>query len=364
MSSRKRNTLIMMIISLVLGVAVIISLVLLILQRTGLETITINPTFADTELDVNMDYIISVNTDPSGANIAKFDYESDSTAVTFEYKDDGIALLHTSGEGAVTVYVKSGKIESNKLTFNIVDKAAQAAAAAAQAQAEAEAAAAAEAEAAAAAEAEAAAAAQVRYIKCIKDNVNIRSSASTDGDVLGKAKLNDTFEVINDDGSWTEFKYGDKSGFMRNDMIEMLPEGETPSVTPPQESTQETEKKEETKKEETKKEETKKEEQTTEQTAEQKAAEEAKKAEETKKAQEEELKKQQEALLAAAQAQPAVATGKMPDKGAWSYQGVTFTANQVAHFHALWDYTGDAAEMATHHSAAELQKVCEVDGVH
>ena len=258
MSSRKRNTLIMMIISLVLGVAVIISLVLLILQRTGLETITINPSFADTELDVNMDYIISVNTDPSGANIAKFDYESDSTAVTFEYKDDGIALLHTSGEGAVTVYVKSGKIESNKLTFNIVDKAAQAAAAAAQAQAEAEAAAAAEAEAAAAAEAEAAAAAQVRYIKCIKDNVNIRSSASTDGDVLGKAKLNDTFEVINDDGSWTEFKYGDKSGFMRNDMIEMLPEGETPSVTSPQESTQETEKKEETKKEE--------------QTAEQKAA--------------------------------------------------------------------------------------------
>ena len=349
MSSRKRNTLIMMIISLVLGVAVIISLVLLILQRTGLETITINPSFADTELDVNMDYIISVNTDPSGANIAKFDYESDSTAVTFEYKDDGIALLHTSGEGAVTVYVKSGKIESNKLTFNIVDKAAQAAAAAAQAQAEAEAAAAAEAEAAAAAEAEAAAAAQVRYIKCIKDNVNIRSSASTDGDVLGKAKLNDTFEVINDDGSWTEFKYGDKSGFMRNDMIEMLPEGETPSVTSPQESTQETEKKEETKKEE----------QTTEQTAEQKAAEEA--------------KKQQEALpTATAASQPAtevvappvVADGRLPDIGAWSYQGVTFTANQVAHFHALWDYTGDAAEMATHHSAAELQKVCEVDGVH
>ena len=360
MSSRKRNTLIMMIISLVLGVAVIISLVLLILQRTGLETITINPSFADTELDVNMDYIISVNTDPSGANIAKFDYESDSTAVTFEYKDDGIALLHTSGEGAVTVYVKSGKIESNKLTFNIVDKAAQAAAEAAQAQAEAEAAAAAEAEAAAAAEAEAAAAAQVRYIKCIKDNVNIRSSASTDGDVLGKAKLNDTFEVINDDGSWTEFKYGDKSGFMRNDMIEMLPEGETPSVTPPQESTQETEKKEETKKEE--------------QTAEQKAAEEAKKAEEeAKKAQEEELKKQQEALPAATAASqpatevvapPVVADGRLPDIGAWSYQGVTFTANQVAHFHSLWDYTGDAAEMVTHHSAAELQTVCEVDGVH
>ena len=351
MSSRKRNTLIMMIISLVLGVAVIISLVLLILQRTGLETITINPTFADTELDVNMDYIISVNTDPSGANIAKFDYESDSTAVTFEYKDDGIALLHTSGEGAVTVYVKSGKIESNKLTFNIVDKAAQAAAAAAQAQAEAEAAAAAEAEAAAAAEAEAAAAAQVRYIKCIKDNVNIRSSASTDGDVLGKAKLNDTFEVINDDGSWTEFKYGDKSGFMRNDMIEMLPEGETPSVTSPQESTQETEKKEETKKEETKKEE-----QTTEQTAEQKAAEEAKKAEEAaKKAQEEELKKQQEAAAAALAAQQAMqAAGTVIN---CKDGKCLVTPDQLKKIHATWDFAGDAVEQAGHHTISELEAV-------
>ena len=350
MSSRKRNTLIMMIISLVLGVAVIISLVLLILQRTGLETITINPSFADTELDVNMDYIISVNTDPSGANIAKFDYESDSTAVTFEYKDDGIALLHTSGEGAVTVYVKSGKIESNKLTFNIVDKAAQAAAAAAQAQAEAEAAAAAEAEAAAAAEAEAAAAAQVRYIKCIKDNVNIRSSASTDGDVLGKAKLNDTFEVINDDGSWTEFKYGDKSGFMRNDMIEMLPEGETPSVTPPQESTQETEKKEETKKEEQTTE------QTAEQTTEQKAAEEAKKAEEAaKKAQEEELKKQQEAAAAALAAQQAVqAAGTVIN---CKDGKCLVTPDQLKKIHATWDFAGDAVEQAGHHTISELEAV-------
>lgn len=356
MSSRKRNTLIMMIISLVLGVAVIISLVLLILQRTGLETITINPSFADTELDVNMDYIISVNTDPSGANIAKFDYESDSTAVTFEYKDDGIALLHTSGEGAVTVYVKSGKIESNKLTFNIVDKAAQAAAEAAQAQAEAEAAAAAEAEAAAAAEAEAAAAAQVRYIKCIKDNVNIRSSASTDGDVLGKAKLNDTFEVINDDGSWTEFKYGDKSGFMRNDMIEMLPEGETPSVTSPQESTQETEKKEETKKEETKKEE-----QTTEQTAEQKAAEEAKKAEEAAKKEAEAQQKaleEQAAQNAATQA-AAAAAGATINCADGPH---TFRTDQANFIKGFWSYTGAWEEMAHKHTYEELLAVCEVEG--
>lgn len=359
MSSKKRISLIMLIISAVLFVAIIISVVLLILQRTGLESITINPSFADTELDVNMDYTIAVNTDPSGANISKFDYESDSSAVTFEYKSEGIAILHTTGEGAVTVYVKKGSIESNKLTFQIVDKAAQAAAEAAAAEAAAEQERLA-AEAAAQAEAEAAAAAPVTYIKAIKDNINIRSNASTDGDILGKAKLGDTFEVINNDGSWTEFKYGDGSGFMRNDMIEVLPEGETPSVASP--APEATEKKEEAKQEEKKEEKPAEQQaaQPAEKTAEQKAAEEAQKAAaDAQKAQEEAMA----AAAAAAAAAPAVATGPLPASGAWSYGGETFSAAEVAHFHALWDYTGDAAEMVTHHSAGELKTVSRVDGI-
>lgn len=97
------------------------------------------------------------------------------------------------------------------------------------------------------------------------------------------------------------------------------------------------------------------------------SSEELKKAEEAAKKAEEEAKKAAEEAAAAAAAlagsAPQAASGAMPASGAWKYQGVTFTANQVAHFHALWDYTGDAAEMATHHSAGELQKVCEVDGI-
>ena len=357
MSSRKRNSLIMLIIVAVLAVAIIISLVLLILQRTGLEKITINPTFADTELDVNMDYIISVNTDPSGAKIEKFNYESDSSSVTFEYKSDGTAVLHTTGEGAVTVYVKKGKVESNKLTFQIVDKAAAMAAeqAAAAAQAEQE-----RLEAEAAQAEQEAAEPQVTYIKCIKDNVNIRSNGSTDGDVLGKAKLGDTFELINDNGEWTEFKYGEQSGFMRNDMIAVVSEGEEITETAPAETKTE-EPKQEEKKEEKKEEETKKE-----KTPEEIAAEEAKKAEEAQKAAEEAAQKAAEeaaaqaAALAAQQAATA-ATGALPASGAWIYQGKTFSAKQVAYFHAKWDYTGDAAEMVTHHSADELQKAWEFD---
>ena len=373
MSKNKRISLIMLIVTIVLAVAIVISLVLLILQRKGLESITINPTFADTELDVNMDYIISVNADPSKVKTKGFSYESDSSSVTFEYKDNGTAILHTSGEGAVTVYVKKGKVESNKLSFQIVDKAAQAAAeaAAAQAAAEAEAQAQAEAEAQAAAEAEAAAA-SVRYIKCTKDNVNIRSNASTDGDILGKAKLGETFEMLNDDGSWTEFRYGEGSGFMRNDMIEVLPEGSTPDSIAADTSSSESapaaepEKKEEAKKEEKPAEE-KKEEKTDAQKAEEQAQADAKKAEEeAKKAAEDAQKAAEEAAAAAAAlaaAAPPVASGALPASGAWSYQGETFSAAEVAHFHALWDYTGDAAEMVTHHSAGELKTVSRVDGI-
>ena len=49
----------------------------------------------------------------------------------------------------------------------------------------------------------------------------------------------------------------------------------------------------------------------------------------------------------------------LPTSGEWTYQGITFNAQQVAYFHAMWDYTGDAAEMASHHSASELLQVCK-----
>ena len=347
MSSRKRNSLIMLIIASVLGVAVVVSAVLLILQRVGgLESITISPTFADTELDVNMDYAISVNTDPSGAKVAKFDFVSDSSSATFEYKDDGVAVIHTSGEGAVTVYVEGKGIESNKLTFNIVDKAAQAAAEAAAAQAAAEAEALAAQQAAEEAAAAEAAAAQVVYVKVIKDSVNVRSAANTDCDIVGKAKQGDTFEVINDDGSWTELKFGEQTGFIRNDMIQVVSEGEDASATTPAPTE---EKKEETKKEEQPK--------TEEKTAEQKAAEEAaaaqKAAEEAAQKAAEEAAAQAAALAAA---QPVGYTINCADGPA------SFTQQQYNFIKGFWSYTGDWEASAHKHTKSELISVCQIEG--
>lgn len=345
---KKKTSMILLIIAIVLFIAIIGSgVAVLLLLGSGLESISISPTFADTELDINMDYIISVNTDPKGKNTEKFEYEADSSAASFEYKDDGTAILHTNGEGAVTVTVSKGKVESNALTFKIVDKAAQAAAEAAAAEAAAEQERlAAEAEAqAAAAEAEAQAAA-VRYIKCTKDNVNIRSNASTDGDVLGKAKLGQTFEVINDDGSWTEFKYGDGSGFMRNDMVELLPEGTDPSTV------QETPVEE--KKEEAKQEEKKPEEKKPEKTPEQIAAEQAAAAQ---------AAAEQAAAEAAAQAAAAAAAQAATGMTINCADGPhTFRPDQYNFIKGFWSYTGAWEEMAHKHTYSELILVCQVEG--
>ena len=59
----------------------------------------------------------------------------------------------------------------------------------------------------------------------------------------------------------------------------------------------------------------------------------------------------------------AYTSGPLPSSGEWWYQGIWFSPEEVAHFHALWDYTGDAAEMASHHSAMELVHICVVDGL-
>lgn len=364
--NKKTRTRIMLIAILLLGIAIIVSAVLLVKKITGLKSITISPSFADTELDVNSDYIVNVVTDPEGMNIKKFKFACDSSSVKFEVYDKKTAIIHTGADGgAFSITVSKGGVESNTISFNVVDKAAQAAAeqAAAEAAAEAERLAAEQ----AAAEAEAAAAAaeaQKEYVKVIKDSVNVRAEGNTDCDTVGKAKKGEVFEKINDNGEWTEIDFNGQTGFIRNDMIEAAAEGETASSTASSE---------ETKPAEEKKEEVKKEEKTEEQKKQEAEADQKKKEEEAQKKQEEEqkkqaeeLQKQQEALqaqVAAAAAAAPVASGSLPASGSWSYQGVTFSPAQVAYFHSLWDYTGDPAEAVVHHSAGELQTLCANNGV-
>ncbi|MDO4965576.1 MAG: SH3 domain-containing protein [Lachnospiraceae bacterium] len=363
--NKKTRTRIMLIAILLLGIAIIVSAVLLVKKITGLKSITISPSFADTELDVNSDYIVNVVTDPEGMNIKKFKFACDSSSVKFEVYDKKTAIIHTGADGgAFSITVSKGGVESNTISFNVVDKAAQAAAeqAAAEAAAEAERLAAEQ----AAAEAEAAAAAaeaQKEYVKVIKDSVNVRAEGNTDCDTVGKAKKGEVFEKINDNGEWTEIDFNGQTGFIRNDMIEAAAEGETASSTASSEETKPAEEKKEEVKQEEKKEEAKKEEKTEEQKKQEAEADQKKKEEEAQKKAEadaakqaEELQKQQEALAAAAAAAaPAVA---------WvSADGTKFSAAEKAIFEGEWGYTGDWQEYANHHSGGELKQVARVRGV-
>ncbi|MBO4374519.1 MAG: SH3 domain-containing protein [Lachnospiraceae bacterium] len=51
-----------------------------------------------------------------------------------------------------------------------------------------------------------------------KTDVNVRSKAGTDGDVLGKASSGSKYTLKGESGEWYEIDYNGQSGFIRNDM--------------------------------------------------------------------------------------------------------------------------------------------------
>lgn len=365
----------------VLLIVIIGTLVFALVGGKGLQSITISPQTPDTELDVGQVYYITVSTDPAGEKISKFKYEADSTCVTFENADSSTAILTTQGEGQVTVFVSKGKIESNRLTFSVVDKAARQAEEEAKRaeeeakKAEEEARLAAEEAAKAEEEAESAELAEVTG-----DDVNIRSDATKDSEALGKASKGERFTKVEDKDGWTGIDYNGKTGYIRNDFVKVGTEEELGEAKTSEKKDDEkkddkkeenTEEKKDDKKDE-KKDDKKEEVKNTEsnndeakkaEEAAKKAEEEAKKAEEAAKKAQEEAAQQLAAQQAAAAAAAPAAGGSLPASGPWTYGGITFTASQVAYFHSLWDYTGDAAEYASHHPAGELLTLCQNSNV-
>lgn len=54
----------------------------------------------------------------------------------------------------------------------------------------------------------------------VKENVNIRSGANTDSEILGKANGGDTFTLIEEVNGWCKFTYNGKDAYIRSDFIE------------------------------------------------------------------------------------------------------------------------------------------------
>ena len=246
---RKQNNILRI---LILVFAVLIALLVigggiyLFSASKKLKAISLQPEFTETSLEVGTQYTFSINTDPSSASIKKATAVVDDPTSSFELSGDGKAVLTTGmNEGTVTIYVECKDIKSQVLTFSIVDSVARA-----QAEAAAQAEAQKQAEEAAAAQAEAEAAATVKkYVKCTGDDVNVRSTNSTDGDVLGKAKKGYMFEKVEEVDDWTHIKYKDQDGYMKTEFLTEISEEEY-NEGPFEEEEKEDEKKDEKKTEE------------------------------------------------------------------------------------------------------------------
>jgi len=314
------------------AIALIGVIVMLILSSKGVETVTLQPDFIETELNVSSQYTFTVKTDEDDASAKKTELVCSDPSISFTMSEDGKAVLYTSvTEGTFSVYAMYKDVKSNDLTFTVVDMVARE-------QAEAEAAAAAQAEAeAAAAEAEAAAAeAEVAtmYVRMKGDDVNVRAENNTNCSVLGKAKKGEVFEKLDTVDDWTHIMYNGQEGYIKTEYLEDISEEEAMNPT----TTATEEKKEET---------------TNTETAQQND-DAAKKAAEAAQ--------QQAALLAQQQAAAAAGTTLECADGAHA-----FTAAQYNFLKGFWQREGQTSPddwkvYAHKHTAAECITICQVEG--
>ncbi len=371
---RHRERLILIAGLVVVAVIIIVVILLLVLNRKKLEYLTLTPTFQETELDVNSDYVFMVTTEPEDIKLKDLEYSVDDPTAVFSTasEDNTQAVLHTGAEGTVNIFVKQGDVVSNYMSFSVVDITAQA-----QIEAEREAQEQAELEAQQAFEAEQAAAVEeVKLYVRTTSNVRVRSSASTESNdniittVDKGTKFVKTGETSDSGGAvWVSVEYDGQEGFIRSDMVEDISEDEYNGNVAESEEKPEENGGEENKPEEKKAEEKKPEEQKPEPSAEeQAAAAAAKAAADAQKAQEDAaaaaLAEQQAQLEAAAAAQAAAAAAAATGKTIQCTDGsMVVTPAQYQCLEGYWSYTGDTDGMISHHSKGEIQQLLSLNGL-
>lgn len=89
----------------------------------SLKSIRITSDAIGSELEINKDYIIQINSTPADADLSDLTFHIDGSCAAFKKSDadDKKAILHTSSAGTVVISVSSGEISSNSLELHIVD---------------------------------------------------------------------------------------------------------------------------------------------------------------------------------------------------------------------------------------------------
>lgn len=356
MKKKRMRQLLVMAAAVFILVIIVAAAVLVLKNIKKLKSITLTPNFAETELDVNQDYVFSIKGNPSKAKLKSLEYNVDDATATFEKgSEDGTAVLHTGAEGVVTVYIKKDKIESNKITLQVVDQARKAeeeAAAAERAAEEARLAA----EAAEATEEEASAA---TLVMVTGDNVRMRAEANTDCEIVRTCKQGETYERIESVDDWTKISYEGRECYIKTEFLKEVTAEEAESAKAELANKAE-EKKTEEKKPEEKKEETK-EEKKDEKKPEEQQQQADQAAADAAAAEAEQAKKDAEAAQAAAEEAAKAAAAAAGSVTINCSDGpAQFSKAEYDYFVATWSYTGMADEMMGHHSAAELHNLYNV----
>ena len=87
----------------------------------AVESISISIADQQEEYDVNTSIPVDITVEPEDADIDGLEFETSSSAVTFS--EDGINT--GTQEGDYEIFVKCGDVESNSLSFSVVDTAAR-----------------------------------------------------------------------------------------------------------------------------------------------------------------------------------------------------------------------------------------------
>ena len=347
MKKKDKSRMILLAVIAAVVILLIVGGVVLAKSLKGVKSLTITPEFTEQELDVNQDYNISISADPANAKLSSLEYVIDNSAATFQSSDANAnqAILHTTAEGTITISVKNKKIESNTLSFTIVDQAAKAA----QEQADAE---------AAQAEADALAAAEsvsenetisenATELVMTTDTVKIRSTPSTDGEALDICKKYDTFNRYDEtEDGWSRIDYNGTDAYIKSDYLVVTTEEEAAKA------------KEEAKAEEEKA--AKEKEEQAQADAEKKQAEDAANAAAQAAAAAASTSVSTDTAQAAATtATPAAATTPAVTSGTVSYTDkngatTTFTTEEWNYINSYWAYTGQAEYFVHKHTCAEL----------
>lgn len=226
---------ILRITSLVLAGVIVISAIgggiYLYSSSRRLQSLKLQPNFSEDSLNIGTQYSFSVITSPSKAKVTDLKCVIDDPNSSYEIDDNGMIILTTgNAEKTLSIYVASDDIQSKTLSYSIVDFDAHT-----------------EAEAAAKSEANARLNIESKtepddsknfrerveeselpklYVKVVGDNVNIRSTNSIDGDILGKARKGEKFEKFEEISDWTHILYNDKDAFIKTEFLDTIFEEE------------------------------------------------------------------------------------------------------------------------------------------